>query len=663
MKFNEKRSLLMKKYFLLFIVLFLNTPATQGAAAREVHPYKGAVNFPRAEYQAYMKRIEKLNPEIHAKLKDYKDIFHEPAFLKAADLKSATVLIPTQKSHGQPMMVLPSLISDKELERYLASYKALTKRFIPGKYDFPDAEYQHYMEILQEINPPVYKSLFKHELKTGKRKLLNTLHLGEYVLFPDNSTSGTYEVYIKSMLTKTEDEQKTHLKRLFKEYDESNESDDAELPESKAARYDEKPRDEYEEYMKLIADIDHSVYEKFKEYEKSPGHYPKIINLPPYPALDPVNGITISPEAMIIPPHESNKWNPIIIMTPMHDLSKAQKIENLTHIIKKFCEAVSTHAATLPTRFSQDEYEYYMQIIEHLDESVYKDLIACEEKLKEPCLRQGKKSEIIPPSDETHGYPIIILERNFKGCPTKRDYFKPIVQAYKQVLPIPHEERIKVLGIIKGLAPELYAELVTVDPTGIKHIQRISNGPHFACVSPHPEDGLPLLQFKTSNLSFPSEQLRYIVAHELSHYVLDHFNRTLSFHKKLSPENENTLLTLKGKKVTAPFPYNETFTKAASRVQEAEADRFAVMHFGVSVEAGLAYNDFNSSKDYSVNFPEKIDFTLVHPPAKERIRQFLSLRKEVELQKEKNEPKKPIDWDALREKYKKTSKQAVQEAW
>ncbi len=692
----------MKKFFLLFIVLFLNIPATQGAAALERQSYEGAVTFPADEYQAYRERIEKLNPEIHTKLKHYKDVFHNPAFLKAADLKSATVLIPTQKSHGQPMMVLPSDLSDEELERYLASYKALTKRFIPEKWDFPDAEYQHYMNLIKEIDNTLYQNLLKFELLTTARRISKPFHDKEHIHLPD-ALSPHGQVTIKSMLDKTEEEQKDHLKGLLekaakykpecekqreritsslkkaaKNNAEYLDSDDAELPESKAARYDDEideyGTEEYEEYMKLIADIDYSVYEKFREYENSPGYYPEIITLSPYSTLDTLDGIRILPGAMIIPPHESNKWHPIIIMEPMYGLSETEKIEKLTQIIKKFSEVVKkfnhfvyTQRARTAAPFPPDEYREYMRIIETLDQSVYKNLTACEEKLGGPCVRvrEGKMSEIILPSDETHGYPIILLDRDIEKCPTKKDYLERVIQNYKQVLLMTHEERTKILGIIKNLAPELYTELVTVDPTGKNHIIR-GNDTEIDISS---KDGLPLFIVSYSNaMELPEDQLRWILGHELSHYVQDDYEDFYGVpptHKAMKGNETLPQEYAPGKKISGQLPFEETFKKARSRTKEYGADAGSVMRFSTNIDAAIAWlknQGRRREEEYKIANQPLTTFTTTHPLNKDRIAHLESLRNEDEVERRKANEQEPapIDWKALIEEHKKNRKQAVQ---
>ncbi len=655
----------MKKITLIFTIFLLYTSAMQGAVALERQSHEEAVTFSEDEYQAYMDRIEQLNPEIHAKLKHYKDVFQEPAFLKAAALEPATVLIPTQKSHGQPMIVLPSLISDEELERYLASYKALTRKFIPGKHDFSDAEYQHYMNLIKEIDPTMYKNLRKYEWETGNRNLSNALDEEEDVIFPDDSPSNTYYfVNIKSMLNKTEDHQKDHLKDLLEKFAkykaEYSDSDDNENDDE---CNDGKPLDEYEEYMKLIAKISPSAYAMFREYEKSPGHYKKIIqrSLSLLDCLDDtMDVIRISPDAMILAPHESNKWNPIIIMDPMYGLSEAEKIKKLTPIIKKFCEVVNAHRVHTATLFPKDEYLKYMEIIKTLDESVYENLTACEEKLGKPCVRvhEGKMFKIIPPSDKTHGYPLILLPRDIEKHQHKRIYLEHVIQKYNQAYALTKEQK-KVLRIIKDLAPELYAELMTVNPIGKDHI--IIHGNHTG-INKQTHDGLPLFIVSYSDaMERPEDQLRFILGHELSHYVQDDyedFYQVPPTHKAMRGNETLPQEYTPGKGISSQLPFEETFKKARSRTKEYKADASSVMRFGTNIDAAIALlqnQAMRLEKSYEITKqPLPTTFTTTHPLHKDRIAHLESLRSEVEHRKASGQKPAPIDWKALIEKYKKT---------
>ncbi len=560
----------MKKITLIFTIFLLYTSATQGAAALKGQSYEEAVTFSEREYQAYMDRIERLNPEIHAKLKDYKDLFHEPAFLKAADLKP-TVLIPTQKSHGQPMMVLPTLTSDKELERYLASYKALTRKFIPGKYDFSDAEYQHYMKLINEIDPTMYQNLRKYEWKTGERNLSNALDREEEVIFPENLISNTYYVNIKSIPNQTEDEQREHLRDLF---------------EKAAAKYGAG----LAEYYSSSDDDD--------------------------------------------------------------------DIKGLTDILEKFNKDASTHDLPL---FPKDKYHEYMEIIKELDESVYKDLIACEKELGKPCLRPGKNFEIIPLNDGTHGYPIILLGQDFKEHSAQETYLKRVIQAYKQAYALT-EERTKVLRIIKDFAPELYTELVAVDPTGKNHIRR-----GHTAITTITHDRFPLFTVSYSHtMELPEDQLRFILGHELSHYVQDvHdiLNSVSPTHKAMKGNETLPQEYARGrKKISGQLPFEETFNKARIRTKEYGADAGSVMHFKTNIDAAIAWlqnQTMRREEEYKIaKQPLPTTFTTTHPLPKDRIAHLRSLRPEVERRKASGQKPAPIDWKALMEKYKNRNREA-----
>ena len=148
--------------------------------------YQGEYDFPKDEYQHYMSLIKKVDPATYAKFKKHEEDFHEDAFSKAVTIEP-TVLLPKEESQGYPVMVLPSLLDlpeaeqEAELIKYLDSYNALENQkkidegfYQPkapaeadqgsyqGEYDFPQAEYDHYMKLIQEIDPITYEKLKKY---------------------------------------------------------------------------------------------------------------------------------------------------------------------------------------------------------------------------------------------------------------------------------------------------------------------------------------------------------------------------------------------------------------------------------------------------------------------------------------------------------------------
>jgi len=402
------------------------------------------------------------------------------------------------------------------------------------------------------------------------------------------------------------------------------------------------PEEGYPDPAIVILPSDGSVYEKLKDFEKK-HHRSAVIR-----AND-------DQESHISPPNKSIDWQtPIITLKPLLHLSDEEQRQILMPLIKEWNDTVNT--LSLP--FADEEYEALMKIIEEIDFNTYTNLRACQQALKKPCLMQGKQYKRIEPTEDSEEYPLIVVPTDIITWPKdeQKGYLKKAVQDYHPLPPMTESERLHYLEIIKSLAPGLYDEFMKLDPTGTKHIIR-RNGFIHGHVVPFPEDGLPSLAIGFGNKTLPIEQQYYLIAHELSHYVLNHFQNPPHPHKRLNPHALASPLMIKGKEVPAPFPHDEAFLKAASRTREAEADRFAIMYFGANneqvLEGALAYNGFNPSIDYfpTKNKPEKIDFTLMHPPAKERVKQLLSLGKEIELQKAKEEQLKPINWEALRGEY------------
>ena len=598
--------------------------------------------FLEAAYQDYMERIKDLNPTIYEQLIDYEEAFHEPAFLKA-EHQEATVLLPTKESHGQPTMILPSNLSDEELEPYLASYRALERRnFIPGEYDFSDAEYQHYMKLIKELDPALYHNLREYEWETGKHALSKVIDKEPNVLLPSDDNLHA-SVFIKSMLDKTENEQKEYLKGLLEKA----------TPDSESNEDDEFSLKEYEEYMHLINQIDPAVYKELRTYETQP----------------PVYGGAITPfsrgilkdkdieDYEIEAPNESTYWMPLILMKSLHHLSQAEKLEKITQIIEKYTDVVNAHTPP-STFFPPEEYEEYMRIIKDLNSQTYEKLRTCEKELGHPCLKEGEEYKKTFPTSKTHGYPLIIFEslKNWNKT-LKKPYLQSIILGYKPVPAITQQERVKVLNIIKELAPQLYEKIITVDPTGEDHIKQGNTSMSFSA-----KDGLPLLRIDNEKLNESDEKLRWIIGHELSHYVNRDMKDICTWtHKNMSSKESSSQEYAPGRKIANQLPLEETFRNAQSRVREYAADAGSVLLFGTSIDAGLKFLEASAKNEISED-PKKETFKITHPLSGFGRKDHLeSLRAEVERRKASGQKPAPIDWDMLIDYYKNETSEPLTE--
>ncbi len=320
--------------------------------------------------------------------------------------------------------------------------------------------------------------------------------------------------------------------------------------------------------------------------------------------------------------------------------------------------------------FPQTDYEYYMKLIEELNPKAYEKLKKCRSVNRQPCLviSLSKESEgVIGGSELYQGYPILAINPGIKlwNEKSKKNYLKKYLDYYNEnpIASILLIDELKTyMSIIKDLAPSLYEAIVAVDPTGADHIKRDdSNGSKNAFVGFSKKDGLPVLFVGSETNQTPREQLRFTIAHELGHYVLDHiFEQSAKKHKILEKIIIDKRILKKGKE-KAPFeisgqlPFEKSFQLAFSRTQEFEADRFAVIELGVSIDDAIATvkSWITEDEEHKLKVPEKETFKSTHPFSTARILQFEDLRREVELhQAQKGQPK-PINWKALAAQYLK----------
>ncbi len=334
------------------------------------------------------------------------------------------------------------------------------------------------------------------------------------------------------------------------------------------------------------------------------------------------------------------------------------------------------------SEFPLSEYEELMHIIDGINHTLYETLRKCENTLGKPCLQLGGTfMKTTKPSEESQGYPLIVLPTHIRSENEEgKKWWLGRINDYKRIPIMPKEERMHYLEIIKSLTPQLYEEFVAIDPTGFHHLKPLEEPEHFinACVRPSLEDGLPIISIGKGIQMLPREQQRCILRHELGHYVLGHYKGAPAFHKKMRMEMQlPPFLTVSVKKkvkekiemiddkpiiinkeVSAPLEFPFTFKDASHRVNEFEADRFAAMNFETDIDEMLALERARTLMyitEYPAENPERETFFVTHPEGRDRIKQLLSLRKELEFCKAKGEQPAPIDWKALREKYAGTT--------
>lgn len=309
-----------------------------------------------------------------------------------------------------------------------------------------------------------------------------------------------------------------------------------------------------------------------------------------------------------------------------------------------------------PHYFPTQEYEHYMQLIKELDEESYNELQACQKINKTPCIDKLISIEFLvePSSPKTHGYPFLAF-KSLKNVPREKqkELLKKYIEKYHEELPLQTEERKKVISIIKSIAPELYEEIEKIDAGGSNHIKRSHYGTESSVSS---LDGLPKIYVDHFTAQLPFNELKSTIAHELAHYVLEHFNteNLVSHHLLSHQEEKSTRHFRKGKKISGLLPLKETFQNAYQRTKEDEADRFAILEFGVNIDDAISNAKKKAKRAYEEFYvhPEKETFKSTHKFWKDRIQHLEYLRREVEIRK--NRKSAPINWQELAKHYKET---------
>lgn len=324
---------------------------------------------------------------------------------------------------------------------------------------------------------------------------------------------------------------------------------------------------------------------------------------------------------------------------------------------KQFCSQMPDYS------FSPEEYTYWMDLICEVNPTACQKLKKCAAVASMQCLEkyidklpEAPESNIYIeyPSEETHGYPILLVDPTLKNF--SRDVQKDILAIYLDsynkieiATDLTANERNLLMKIVKSINPELYKEIVAIDPTGINHIKiHYQSG---ASVAPSLTNGLPIFSISPRVMKLPIGQIRFLIAHELGHYVLNHFQGYKVSHATLGTKQEGII---NGKKISGQIPFEETFHYAFSRTQEYEADRFAVIDLGTNIADAIALAKRWSKEAQEHELKEKAKketFKSTHPLWTARIKHFEELRREVDLRKAKKLPPKQINWKELAQDY------------
>ncbi len=326
---------------------------------------------------------------------------------------------------------------------------------------------------------------------------------------------------------------------------------------------------------------------------------------------------------------------------------------------------------------SDNEYEHFMERAQKLKPVAYEMLKKCEAETGKRCLQKGEDwSEVKNARKKNQGYPIIFIDPNIKNYPEriKENLLANLFDVYIAK---------HVLKIIKSLFPKLYEDIREVDYEGVNHI--VTHYGDGISVTPSRVDGLPLFNINVKFAYLSNKEQRCVLAHELGHYVVGHlFENRKYVHKNL--DNQKLIQNFKKREnFGGNLVFEPTFKHALSRQNENEADRFAALHAGCSIDDMIfvsrkwSFDEFKDQTRGWLNYiqkkqnlsdlekrdwffdPEKRrawvrkqTFKYTHPPFAARI-QYLDqeLRHEVKWRKEQNMQPKPIDWKELAAHYLK----------
>ncbi len=186
---------------------------------------------------------------------------------------------------------------------------------------------------------------------------------------------------------------------------------------------------------------------------------------------------------------------------------------------------------------------------------------------------------------------------------------------------ISEKEKKIVLESIRSLLPSLAIELEKIDPKHkISHIKRLKKAPFGGAMVAIAEDGLPEIYISLGLTSFAAKELQFILAHELAHYFLRHhfaMEPTLSekppFLKDGKENNKKLTLT------------HKIFENSYTRIQEAEADKFAILTLRADLDAAISFFKKRILGKESLEMNKKT-FMSTHPLSADRIKNLELLR-------------------------------------
>ncbi len=324
-------------------------------------------------------------------------------------------------------------------------------------------------------------------------------------------------------------------------------------------------------------------------------------------------------------------------------------------ILSIFALLFATPALRSDVHYFKDlEYKNAMEVIKNSNELVYDALKECSEINGKPCLTESKdvySSEgVKSPTQKTNGYPLLAFKP--KTITDRSMTFYNFLSYYESVLA---DSRKPLLETLKSIAPKLHAELVKVDPSGFYHSKMRYDKTVEVQISK--KDGLPLFIVDFDYWMNCSAR-NWILGHELGHYVLGHVQMIEERNKEGKKLADAVLSKYPNKEKMDIVLFANTFNNAYIQTFEYEADRFAIVNLGITLD------DINltSLEEYSLRENQKFNeknpqsratFKQTHPLWEKRITLIKELSRAVEKHEKPYDKKPiPIDWISLAKAYK-----------
>ncbi len=247
------------------------------------------------------------------------------------------------------------------------------------------------------------------------------------------------------------------------------------------------------------------------------------------------------------------------------------------------CSSLFSAAQEKGEPLSQKNYKKYMRIIQQKDVNAYESMQAAEKKLGASCLitsRKDIKEPAIMIDQENPGYPTIVLSHSFfdLSLDKKERALISLTNRYKVIEDITKQEQEHVLGLITSLNKQVGSSMQ------IQDIERNYTG-SIAQIRLSPAAALPILSIGKEFLDFPIDQQKFIIGHELGHYLLNNI-------------------------------YEDCSTFQESHEREYLSDSYSVLKLGASPEAAYALFSKYSKKEKA-----KISLS-THPLWKDRARRL-----------------------------------------